>query len=110
MYLFSRIHMAHGLKELCKAMADVCFYVVSSADDKERNKKPKSSTSFHAQLLILKKCAPMLAAICGSNDSDGGMAAASITDVKPNIFCHLLWYVYGGRMPEEELKRLMPKT
>jgi speckle-type POZ protein len=87
--------------------ADVCFDVVNNSSDNEserRKKKAKSLTSFHAHRSILKKCAPMLAAICESNDSDGGMIAASITDVKPDIFRHVLFYVYGGEIPEEDLK------
>jgi speckle-type POZ protein len=101
----------HGkmIKEmfLDETTADVCFEVVnnSSADEKEgKKKKSKSSTSFHTHTFILKMCAPMLAAICGSNDDSGGMVAASITDVKPDIFRHLLWYVYGGSVPKEDLK------
>ncbi|KAL7426058.1 hypothetical protein ACHAXM_000296 [Skeletonema potamos] len=86
--------------------ADVCFEVVniSSDDEKEeQKKKAKSLTSFHAHRSILKMCAPMLAAIC-EHDDGSGMVAASITDVKPEIFHHLLFYVYGGKVPEEELK------
>jgi hypothetical protein len=81
--------------------ADVCFEVVniSSDDEKEeQKKKAKSLTSFHAHRSILKKCAPMLAALVGSNDT------ASITDIKPDIFRHVLFYVYGGEIPEEDLK------
>ncbi|KAL7427152.1 hypothetical protein ACHAXM_000758 [Skeletonema potamos] len=79
--------------------ADVCFEVVniSSADEKEEQKA--ESVSFHAHRLILKKCAPMLAALFGSNDT------ASITDVKPDIFRHVLFYVYGGKVPAEDLKQ-----
>jgi hypothetical protein len=87
--------------------ADVCYEVVNncSPDETEgQEEKAKSSTLFHAHTFILKICAPMLAALCGSNDSDGEMVAASITDVKPDIFRHVLWYVYGGEIPEEELK------
>jgi hypothetical protein len=78
--------------------ADVCFEVVniSSADEKERQ-KAEPSVSFHAHRLILKKCAPILAALCGSNDT------ASITDMKPDTFHHLLFYVYGGKIPAEDL-------
>jgi speckle-type POZ protein len=82
---------------LDKTSADVCFEVDNSADEEEE-KKVKSFTSFHAHRLILKKCAPMLADLFGSNDT------ASITDVKPDIFRHLLWYVYGGRVSKEDLK------
>jgi hypothetical protein len=40
----------------------------------------------------------MLADLFGSNDT------ASISDVKPDIFRHLLFYVYGGSVAEEDLK------
>ena len=34
----------------------------------------------------------------------GKMATVSITDVKPEVFRHMLWYVYGGSIPEQDLK------
>jgi hypothetical protein len=77
--------------------ANVCFEVTD--ERKGKKKKAKSSVFFNAHRLILKKCAPMLAALFGSNDT------ASITDVKPDIFYHLLFYVYGGEIPEEDLKQ-----
>jgi hypothetical protein len=83
---------------LDETTSDVCFEVVSSADEKEGQQKAKSSTSFYAHRLILRKCAPMLADLFGSNDT------ASISDVKPDIFRHLLFYVYGGSVAEEDLK------
>jgi speckle-type POZ protein len=76
--------------------ADVSFEV---ADERKGNKKKsKSSVFFHAHRSILNMCAPMLAALFGSNDT------ASITDVKPDTFRHVLFYVYGGEIPEEDLK------
>jgi hypothetical protein len=77
--------------------ADVCFEVADERKGKKK-KKAKLSVSFHAHRLILNMCAPTFAAFFGSNDT------ASITDVKPGIFRHLLFYVYGGKVPEEELK------
>ncbi len=83
--------------------ADVCFEV-SSVDEKEGEKEEsKSSVSFHAHRWILEHCAPMLAAIVKSNDS-GGVVSATVNDVKPDIFRHLLSYVYGSNVPEEELE------
>jgi len=32
------------------------------------------------------------------------MTAVPITDVKPDIFRHVLYYVYGGKVSDEELK------
>jgi speckle-type POZ protein len=85
--------------------ADVCFEVISSADAKKgKKKKAKASDLLHAHYLILKKCAPMLADLFGLQDNDGKLATATISDIKPDIFRHLLYYVYGGSVPEEELK------
>ncbi len=85
--------------------ADVCFEVSSSGEKEDNDgiKRAKTTTPFYAHRLILETCAPMLAALCGSNDS-GGVVTASIDDVKPEIFHHLLSYVYGGNVPEKELK------
>jgi len=84
--------------------ADVCFEVISSAEAKGEQKRAKASELFHAHHLILKTCAPMLADLFDLEDSDGKNATATITDVKPDIFRHLLCYVYGGSVPEEDLK------
>ena len=86
-----------------EATADICFEVSTAGEKKGKKKKTKSSVSFYAHRLILEKSAPMLAAICESNDS-GGVVTASVNDVKPEIFNHLLSYVYGRTIPEEELK------
>ena len=75
------------MNEMCndEATADVCFEV-SSAEEKEddnddRIKRAKTST----YCLVLRGCAPILAAICGSNDS-GEILAALVNDViKPDI-------------------------
>jgi hypothetical protein len=44
----------------------------------------------------------MLAYLCGLDC--GKMTTVSITDVKPEVFRHMLWYVYGGIIPEQDLK------
>ncbi|KAL7450327.1 LOW QUALITY PROTEIN: hypothetical protein ACHAWC_004765 [Mediolabrus comicus] len=82
--------------------ADVCFEV-SGADAKEGKKEQKASALFHAHSQILQVCAPMLADLFDLDDRDGNIATASITDIKPDIFRHLLYYVYGGSVPEEDL-------
>eukprot|EP00986_Skeletonema_menzelii_P015449 scaffold11756_cov151-Skeletonema_menzelii.AAC.14 len=84
--------------------ADVCFEVSSAGEKNGKKKKSKSFVPFYGHRFILEKCAPMLAAICGSNNDSGGKVIASVNDVKPDIFHHLLFYVYGGSIPEEELK------
>ncbi len=83
-----------------RTMADVCFEV--NNDDKKEGEDKK--VSFHAHRWILEKCAPMLAAICESNNDGGGVVIASVNDVTPDIFRQLLGYVYGCSIPEEELE------
>ncbi len=83
--------------------ADVCFEVCCP-EAKEGKKEAKASELFHAHHLILKQCAPMLADLFDLEDSNGKVVTATITDVKPGVFRHLLHYVYGGSVPEEELK------
>ena len=80
--------------------ADVCFEV--SAEDE--GAPFQSSVPVYAHRVILEKCAPMLAAICGSNNDSGGVVTASVNDIEPEIFEHLLFYVYGGRISEFDLK------
>ena len=84
--------------------ADVCFEIISRSEENENGIiEEVPFVSFHAHSLILKTCAPMLAALFGS-PSHGEVATASITDIKPEVFRHLLWYVYGGRVPQGDLK------
>ena len=83
--------------------ADVCFEVGSADQKKGKKKKSKSSTLFYAHRLILEKSAPMLAALCGSKNDIFGRKIASVNDIKPDIFSHLLSYVYGRTVPQEVL-------
>ena len=56
----------------------------------------------HAHKLILHGCAPTLAEYCDScKESNGNVP---IKDVNPEIFRHLLHYVYGGTIPDDILK------
>jgi speckle-type POZ protein len=84
--------------------ADICFEVCGAEAKKGKKKKAKASDSFHAHHLMLKTCAPMLADLFDLEDSNGKIATATITDIKPDIFRHLLFYVYGGSVAEEDLK------
>ncbi len=83
--------------------ADICFEVISCAEVRGEQKRAKASELLHAHHLILKTCAPMLADLFDLDDNDGKIANATITDVKPDIFRHLLYYVYGGSVSKEDL-------
>ena len=85
--------------------ADVCFEVSDvDANAGNRGGTVSSPVTFHAHHLILKACAPLLASLFGSDDKNEKLATASITDFKPAIFRHLLHYVYGGSVPDAEMK------
>jgi hypothetical protein len=85
---------------LDETMSDVCFEVGAEVDVDDGDEATSSPVTFHAHSFVLKTCAPMLAALFGYDDET---ATVSITDVKPSIFRHLLWHVYGGSVPDEEL-------
>lgn len=60
-----------------------------------------SPAIFHAHRLILEDYAPMLAHLSGSGQD---LSPIPITDVKPNVFHHILYYAYGGKVADEDLK------
>jgi len=84
--------------------ADIVFEVdnESCQGEEHTNKKTRTTTSFHAHRLILKNNASTLYEMCGKSD-EAGITTVSITDVKPGIFKHMLSYVYGGKLSEDEL-------
>ena len=86
--------------------ADVSFEVTVADAPRVRSygqqsKMAKASTIFHAHSLILEDSAPVLAQLAASA---GDSTPIPITDVKPNIFRHLLFYVYGGKLSGGDLE------
>ena len=84
--------------------ADICFEVIGTTEVMGEQKRAKSSEIFHAHSQILKKCAPMLTDLFDLDGGGGKISTAIISDVKPDIFRHMLYYVYGGSVPDGELK------
>ncbi len=83
--------------------ADVCFEVSSEDVHEDSGDELTSSpVTLHAHSFILKTCAPILASSFDSDDKE--ITTVSITDVEPAIFCHLLYYVYGGSVSDGEMK------
>jgi hypothetical protein len=83
--------------------ADVIFEVGGSQEGGNSRKRTKTApTKFHAHRLLLQDSAPMLAELCKSNG--GESSTIPITDVKPDIFRHMLYYMYGGKLSDEDLK------
>jgi len=89
-------------KFLDEETSDVSFDLSYMEVKEDGSKRAKSSVTFPAHRSILQICAPMLAALFGSGE-DGEATTAAINDIKPDIFRHLLWNVYGGSVPEGEL-------
>lgn len=83
--------------------ADVVFEVEGQQQSTDTNKKNKTSTTFYAHRLILLNSASTLYEMIGETDEGGGVTTVSITDVKPGIFKHMLYYAYGGIVSKEDL-------
>ena len=86
--------------------ADVVFEIDEHQKQSENRKsngrmRAKTSTAklYHAHRLILQHYSPELSALCATSD---GMNPIIISDVKPEVFRHLLYCVYGGEITEEE--------
>ena len=85
--------------------ADIVFELSSESNNGEDSKKKaKTSTTLFAHRLILKKCAPALYEMCGSPDGKEESTSIAIADVKPDIFRHMLHYIYGGKVSVKDLE------
>ena len=82
--------------------SDVVFEVGGEqARGDARGKRLRTSTTFYAHRFILQECTSALGELC---KSVGDSATITITDVKPDIFRHMLYYLYGGEVDDEDLK------
>ena len=87
--------------------ADIVFEVGDESGGKHGTRKSARTVStFYAHRFILQECAPLLAPP-SSDDNDEkeeSITTIPITDVKPEIFHHVLYYVYGGKLSNEDIK------
>ena len=85
--------------------ADVVFEVGSGSEEgRNTRKKAKTTTTFHAHRVILQDGASTLAEMCKQSQAgDLTNSIIAITDVNPDIFHHILYYLYGGKIGEEDL-------
>ncbi|KAL7534186.1 hypothetical protein ACHAWF_004745 [Thalassiosira exigua] len=58
-------------------------------------------TNFHAHRFILRQCASALGDLCKDGEDS---TPVRISDDEPKIFRHLLYYAYGGKIDDDELK------
>jgi hypothetical protein len=107
--VFVPIDAKHTLVKMIQGMfrdqetADVLFEVSKMEANEDGSKRGKSYVHFPAHRSILQGCAPMLAALFGTSNK-GELATVAVHDVKPKVFRHLLWCVYGGTVSNEALK------
>ena len=86
--------------------ADIVFEIEETQKQSQSRKsngrkRAKTSTTklYHAHRFILQHHSQELSDLCATSD---GMQPIIITDVKPEVFRHLLYYVYGGEISDEE--------
>ena len=84
--------------------ADVKFEVGGAVESaKGRRKRAKApTTTFHAHHYALRLNAPALADMCKPGDNS---SPTMINSVQPEIFKHLLYYSYGGKIDKEDLQQ-----
>ena len=87
---------------------DISFVV--GGNQKKNNAKKSAKTNpvmFHAHRDILRECSTgILADICGSEVSKGVSMSSpvEITDVSPEVFRHLIYSAYGGKISADDMK------
>jgi len=84
--------------------ADIVFELYEEQQNNKASTRKRARTSssaklFHAHRFILRHHSTELAALCATSE---GMTPIIINDVKPAVFRHLLYYVYGGEIDEDE--------
>lgn len=83
--------------------ADLLFEVGNEPVGRKTRKRAKTTASpscFYAHRFILQTCAPLLAELCEDSQD---LSPVQITDIKPDVFRLLLLYVYGGKIPTDDL-------
>ena len=84
--------------------ADIIFEVgIGEKQTNGKRKKAKTSAiNFCAHSFILQDISTTLAEMC--KPGGGAVSTVEITDVKPVVFEHVLYYMYGGEISDEELE------
>ena len=83
--------------------ADIVFAVREHQPKNNAEKVAKiAPTIFHAHRIIIKACSTILADLCGTKGDP--TTPIEITDVSPEVFRHLLYYIYGGKTADDDMK------
>mmetsp|Transcript_13597 Transcript_13597/g.20470 ORF Transcript_13597/g.20470 Transcript_13597/m.20470 type:complete len:410 (-) Transcript_13597:1359-2588(-) len=78
---------------------EICEHQKSDSESDRKRAKTFTEKLYHAHRFILQHYSAELAALCATSD---GMTPIIITDVKPEVFRHLLYYVYGGEISDDD--------
>ena len=83
--------------------ADIVFEVGEHRSKNNAEKVAKiAPVTLHAHSLILTACSAVLAELCESKGDPS--TPIEITDVSPEVFRHLLYYIYGGKIDVDDMK------
>lgn len=80
---------------------EICEQQKSESESDRKRAKTSTDKIYHAHRLILQHYSPELSALCATSDE---MSPIVITDVKPEVFRLLLYYVYGGKIRHKEFE------
>jgi hypothetical protein len=76
--------------------------------DQPRNNAPRvarfTPITLRAHRLIIENCSSIFADLCGESQIDSSTTPIQINDVTPDIFRHLLNYIYGGKISDDDMK------
>ena len=89
--------------------ADVVFEIESENDGtggRSSRKRSKTTVKLYSHRFIIEGgTSSLLADICKPSGEGGdNITTVSITDVKPDVFKHVLFYLYGGKLSHDVLK------
>ena len=94
------LHKSILSKFMDEQSSDIVFEVSGSRSNAKNNpKRTKASSTFFAHRLILQDWKGVSFGELGEDSTP-----IAISGVKPDIFHHLLFYSYGGKVGEEDLK------
>lgn len=88
--------------------ADIVFEVVEGERTttnciQQYCKRSKTTIRIHAHRFILQQFSSTLDELCEPRGD--GMTTISITDVDPNVFKRMLFYMYGGKLSNDDMKQ-----
>jgi hypothetical protein len=82
--------------------SDIVFAVGEHQSKNSEEKVAKiAPVKFHAHRFMLKAGSAVLAELC---DSIMATTPIEIADVSPDVFRHLLYYIYGGKISDDDMK------